>query len=206
MRKRFALFVCAALLGSAAAIAQEKSVVGPSRIEQAIKESWSSAAPEWQARLTQDQTMKECTDHRNVPPSAIANAIVAREKGTIVYPPDGKFLGDWKKGERLAQSGYGMRFTDFPPTSENGGNCYACHQLDKKELSYGTIGPSLTEYGKIREYAEAEAKTVYERIYNPHAHIPCANMPRFGSNRILNIEQIKDIVALLMDPKSPVNK
>ena len=150
--------------------------------------------------------MNECTKHRNLPPEAIASAIVAREKATIVYPADGKFLGDWKKGERLAQSGYGMRFTDYPPASENGGNCYACHQLDKKELSYGTIGPSLLEYGKIRKFAGSEAKAVYERIYNPHAHIPCANMPRFGTNKVLTIEQMKDIVALLMDPESPVNK
>ena len=32
----------------------------------------------------------------------------------------------------------------------NGGNCYACHQIDKKEISFGTIGPSLYQYGKLR--------------------------------------------------------
>ena len=31
-------------------------------------------------------------------------------------------------------------------------------------------------------------------------------MPRFGANKILTIEQIKDLVALLMSPDSPVNK
>jgi sulfur-oxidizing protein SoxX len=206
MNKGLALLACLALLGGAAAVAQRKSSVRDDRIQHAIEESWKGAAPEWRARLVQDQTMKECTEHRNTPAKAIADAIVARERAAIVYPPDGKYLGDWKKGERLAQSGYGMRFTDYPPTAENGGNCYACHQLDKTELSYGTLGPSLVEYGKVREYAEAEAKAAYERIYNPHAHIPCASMPRFGSNRVLTIEQIKDIVALLMDPQSPVNK
>ena len=25
----------------------------------------------------------------------------------------------------------------------NGGNCYNCHQIDKTEISFGTIGPSL---------------------------------------------------------------
>jgi L-cysteine S-thiosulfotransferase len=206
MNKGLALLACLALLGGGAAVAQRNSGVRDDRIQQAIEESWKGAPPEWRARLVQDQTMKECTEHRNAPPKAIADAIVARERAAIVYPPDGTSLGDWKKGERLAQSGYGMRFTDYPPTSENGGNCYACHQLDKRELSYGTLGPSLVEYGKLRQYAEAEAKATYERIYNPHAHIPCASMPRFGSNRILTIEQIRDIVALLMDPESPVNK
>jgi sulfur-oxidizing protein SoxX len=206
MKKSLSLFACIALLGGAAASAQQKSGVSDDRIQDAIEQSWKGAAPEWRARLLQDHTMKECMEQRNAPGKTIAEAIVARERATIVYPTDGKFLGDWKKGERLAQSGYGMRFTDYPPTAENGGNCYACHQLDKRELSYGTLGPSLVEYGKLRQYAKAEAKATYERIYNPHAHIPCASMPRFGSNRILTIEQIKDIVALLMDPESPVNK
>jgi L-cysteine S-thiosulfotransferase len=206
MNKNLAPFVCAALLIGASATAQQKTGVDTTRIEQAINESWKGATAEWQARLVQDETMKACTEHRNAPPTTIANAIVAREKATIVYPADGRFLGNWKKGERLAQSGYGLRFTDYPPASENGGNCYACHQLDRKELSYGTLGPSLLEYGKIRNYSEAEVKTAYERIYNPQAHIPCANMPRFGTNKVLTVEQIKDLVALLMDPESPVNK
>ena len=136
----------------------------------------------------------------------MADAILAREKATIQYPADGKLMGDWKNGEKLAQSGYGGRFTDYPPRAENGGNCYACHQMDGKELSFGTLGPSLREYGKIRKYTEAEVKLVYERIYNPQATIPCGNMPRLGAAKFLTIEQIKDLVAFVMSPESPVNK
>ena len=94
----------------------------------------------------------------------------------------------------------------IPPRAENGGNCYACHQLEKKELSFGTLGPSLQQYGKNRQFAEAEIKAVYERIYNPQATIPCANMPRMGANKFLTIEQITDLVAYVMSPESPVNK
>ena len=112
-------------------------------IDTAIKSSWASAAPDWQARLVQDETQKACSQYRNAPPKAVADAILAREKATIAYPADGKLMGDWKNGEKLAQSGYGGRFTDYPPRAENGGNCYACHQLDAKELSFGTLGPSL---------------------------------------------------------------
>jgi sulfur-oxidizing protein SoxX len=194
------------ILCVAAAYAQQKPAIDAIRVEQVMKDSFKSAPPEWQERLVQDQTMKECTESHNRPSNAVANAIMARERASIVYPADGKFIGDWKKGERLAQSGYGLRFTDYPPRGPNGGNCYACHQLDKKELSYGTLGPSLREYGKNRNYTDAEVKAVYERIYNPQAYVACANMPRFGTNKILTIEQIKDIVALLMDPESPVNK
>ena len=174
--------------------------------EAAINSSWASAAPDWQARLVQDETQKACSQYRNAPPKAVADAILAREKAAIQYPPDGKLMGDWKKGEQLAQSGYGGRFTDYPPRAENGGNCYACHQMDGKELSFGTLGPSLREYGKIRKYAEADVKAVYERIYNPQAAIPCVNMPRLGAAKFLTIEQIRDLVALVMSPESPVNK
>jgi sulfur-oxidizing protein SoxX len=206
VRKGLVALIVVGLTAGAAAYAEDKPAVDAIRVEQAIKESWKSAPPEWQERLTQDQTMKECTESRNQPSNAVAEAIMKRERGKIVYPADGKFLGDWKKGEKLAQSGYGLRFTDYPPRRENGGNCYACHQLTKSEVSYGTLGPSLLGYGKDRDYSEAEAKIVYERIYNPQAHVACANMPRFGANKVLTIEQIKDIVALLMDPESPVNK
>ena len=110
------------------------------------------------------------------------------------------------KGETLAQSGYGLRFTDYPQRQAIGGNCYACHQLTKAEVSYGTIGPSLNNYGKIRKFGEAETKAVYDKIYNAQASYPCSTMPRLGVNKVLTIEQIKDLVALVMSPDSPVNK
>jgi sulfur-oxidizing protein SoxX len=208
MRIPFLIAVAAAaalsLVGGHRLLAQEADVAASA--ERAIKASWTKATPEWQARLVQDETQRLCSQYRNAPPKAVADAILAREKATIVYPPDGKFLGDWKKGEKLAQSGYGGRFTDYPPRQPNGGNCYSCHQLDKKEVSFGTLGPSLSEYGKIRKHTEAEIKAAYERIYNPQSAIPCGNMPRLGANKFLTVDQIKDAVAYLMSPDSPVNK
>ena len=116
--------------------------------------------------------MKQCSASENSPPKAIADAIRKREKAKIEYPADGKLIGDWKAGEKLAQSGYGLRFTDYPARQTNGGNCYACHQLTKAEVSYGTIGPSLLGYGKIRKFSEADTKAVYEKIYNAQAAYP----------------------------------
>ena len=124
----------------------------------------------------------------------------------IKWPADGKLMGDWQSGEKLAQSGYGLRFTDYPARQTNGGNCYACHQLTRAEVSYGTIGPTLLNYGKIRNFSEADTKAVYDKIYNAQAAYPCSNMPRFGTNKVLTIDQIKDLVALVMSPDSPVNK
>jgi sulfur-oxidizing protein SoxX len=206
MRQAIRFLICAGLLFSTSVFAQQPAKVDAAAVEAAIKQSWASEPAEWQQRLVQDETMQQCTQYRNNPPAAVAAAIVARAKASVVYPGDGKLLGDWKKGEVLAQSGYGLRFTDKDTSRANGGNCYACHQVDKKEVSHGTLGPSLAGYGKLRNFGEADAKAVYERIYNSHTALPCSNMPRFGAAKILTIEQIKDAVALLMDRDSPVNK
>lgn len=206
MKKLALLIGAVALTGIAAAQAQQKTRVDPAKVDAAIKAAFPSAPADWAPRLTQDETMKQCSASRNNPDKKTANAIVAREKASIEYPADGNYVGDWKKGEALAQSGYGMRFTDYPPRRANGGNCYACHQLTKKEVSYGTLGPSLLEYGKLREFKPEAIKATYEKIYNSHVALPCSNMPRFGANKILTIDQIKDAVALLMSPDSPVNK
>lgn len=197
---------CIIALSAASAFAQQQPSVDPARVDAVIKSAFPAAPAEWQARLVPDETLRQCSAHRNSPPREIAAAIRQREKATIVYPPDGKLLGDWQKGERAAQSGYGLRFTDYPARQANGGNCYACHQITKQEVSYGTLGPSLREYGKLRNFGAAEAKAAYEKIYNPHAAFPCSNMPRFGTNKVLTIEQIQDLVALLMSPDSPANK
>jgi sulfur-oxidizing protein SoxX len=170
-----------------------------------MKNAWRLPNPDWARRVEQDRTQIECSAHKNNPPGAMADAIRAREAATIKLPADGKYLGDWKKGQALAQNGAGSRFTDRAGQA-NGGNCYACHQLDKRELSYGTVGPSLHQYGKHREYKPIEAKKLYEKIYNPQAVFACSLMPRFGHNQFLTEEQMKDIVAYLMDPNSPVNR
>ncbi len=131
---------------------------------------------------------------------------------TIKWPSDGKFLGDWKQGEAIAQSGRGLTWTDDAKTV-NGGNCYNCHQIDKKEISFGTIGPSLYNYGKIRGVTDPNsqaAKPIVEytwgKIWNSKAYNACSNMPRAGHMGILNETQVRHVVALLLDPNSPVNK
>jgi sulfur-oxidizing protein SoxX len=196
-----------AIAAMSAALAQQKPGVDPAKVDAAVKAAFPTAPADWQPRLLPDETMRQCAAHGNLPPKAIGEAIQAREKARIEYPADGKLIGDWKKGERVAQSGFGLRFTDYPPRNRvNGGNCYACHQLTKQEVSYGTVGPSLLGYGRIRKFGEAETKAAYEKIYNPHATYPCSLMPRLGSSKVLTIEQIKDVVALLMSQDSPVNK
>jgi len=204
--KKPALALAAAVVLGSAAFAQQKPAIDPARVDAVVKSAFPTAPPDWASRLIPEETMRQCSAHDNLPPKEVGEAIMKRERAAIQYPADGKFIGDWKKGEAVAQSGYGLRFTDYPPRRAFGGNCYACHQLTKAEVSYGTVGPSLLNYGKIRKFGEAETKAAYEKVYNSQASYPCSLMPRLGSNKVLTIEQIKDTIALLMSPDSPVNK
>lgn len=212
-----ALILAAAGIGTLALAAQAQTAVkkadaapavkkvDPALVDTYVKATFGKAPPEWQARIEPDETLKLCNQYRNDVPSAEADKIVARELAKVVFPADGKMLGDWKEGKKIANNGRGGQFSDAPDTV-SGGNCYACHQLEKAELSYGTIGPSLLAYGKDRKYAPDEIKTAFTKIYDSHAVLACSNMPRFGANKVLTEKQITDLVALLFDPESPVNK
>lgn len=158
-------------------------------------------------RLDQDDMQATCSKYE-LPeklPKDVAKALEEAQFKLIKYPADGHLTGDWKAGEAVAQSGIGKQFSD-DPARPAGGNCYACHQLSKQEVAYGTIGPSLLNYGKIRGQSEEMRRYTYGKIYNSEAFSACSLMPRFGHSAILTEKQIKDVVALLMDPDSPVNK
>jgi sulfur-oxidizing protein SoxX len=162
-----------------------------------------------------DDTLKACNaaDVAGKPlDKKVADAIEAAEMKKIKWPSDGRFLGDWREGERIAQSGRGETWTDDAKVV-NGGNCYNCHQISKEEISFGTLGPSLYNYGKIRGVSDpnsAQSKPIVEytwgKIYNSKAYSACSNMPRAGTMGVLNEDQIRHIMALLLDPKSPVNQ
>jgi L-cysteine S-thiosulfotransferase len=157
-------------------------------------------------RLDQDETQRLCSEYAGHPlPPAVAEQIQKANLATIRYPADGKLVGDWKKGEAIAQSGQGFQYSD-DPAKPAGANCYACHQLSPKELSYGTIGPSLYHFGRNRGFTDDTRRYAWQKVYNSEAFNACSNMPRFGQHHILTDEQIRDVVALLVDPASPVNQ
>lgn len=191
------------LLAAGAANAQDRPA--QATIDAYLKSTFGKAPAEWQARIKPDDLLAVCNATRNQPSSAQIDEILKRETARVVYPADGKLLGDWKKGYKVANNGRGGQFSD-PPDTVSGGNCFACHQLDPKEVSYGTLGPSLAAYGKDRKYDPDTIKDAYTKIYNSMAVVPCSNMPRFGVNKVLDQEQIKDVMAYLFDPESPVNK
>lgn len=156
-------------------------------------------------RLQRNDMQTVCSDAPKDQPAADAGtAIMEAATAAVVFPADGQFLGDWQAGEKVAQTGTGMQYSD-DPALPNGGNCYACHQLDPKEIAYGTLGPPLAGYGKLRGQSEEMLKYTWTRIWNSHAYNPCSHMPRFGEADILTEQQIKDLMGLLFDPESPVN-
>ena len=155
-------------------------------------------------RLQQDETQAACSTGKPVKPEAAAK-IIAANQASVRHPADGQYLGDWKAGEKVAQSGTGKQFSD-DPAKPSGGNCYACHQMAEKEIAYGTIGPSLKHYGKLRGTSEPILKYTWAKLYNAQAFMPCSLMPRFGHKDILTQQQLKDVMGLLFDASSPVNQ
>ena len=176
------------------------------RAAEVMKSSFKARGQAKLDRLDQDETQRLCSEYANRPlPPSVAEKIRQANLATIHYPADGKLLGDWKSGEKIAQSGQGFQFND-DPKNPAGANCYACHQLTAQELSYGTIGPSLYRFGKLRGFTDETRKYAWGKVYNAQAFAACSNMPRFGFHGILTEQQIRDVVALLTDPASPVNQ
>lgn len=171
-----------------------------------FKQDFRSKGPATLERIVaQDEAQKLCSELPKERSAEVNAKIEAAQLKSIKYPADGKYLGSWQEGEKVAQNGRGMQSSDAIG-SANGGNCYACHQITKQEISFGNIGPSLYQYGKIRGAGDDIVKYTWGKIYNAQAYTACSNMPRFGHNGVLTEAQIKDVMALLMDPASPVNK
>ena len=201
-----AVMSMAALLPAVAMAADRAEVaVGDTEV---MREMFRGFNPQGQAglsRLRQDEAQKFCSAPGWQKQKARVKQLEKEQLALIRYPADGRLMGDWRSGERIAQTGVGMQFSDAPGSTA-GGNCYACHQMSGAELSYGTIGPSLRNFGKTRGNTEATQRYAYGKIYNSQASAACSNMPRFGHSGILTEQQIRDIAALLVDPESPVNK
>jgi len=211
-----AIAAIAACLGTAAhaqdsgktARAAKPAAVSDADVRQMIEHSFTSKGPATVAGvLDRDAMQQACSQYpdRSKVPDKVAKKIEAAELRQVKYPADNQWLGDWKEGEKVAQNGRGLQFTDAVGGT-NGGNCYACHQLTKAEISFGNIGPSLYQYGKLRGNSEAVLKYTWGKIWDSSAYAACSNMPRFGHKGILTEQQIRDVMALLMDPASPVNQ
>ncbi len=208
-RKHLLLMTAGALFATGCATAQQSGKVTQAQLDKIIAASFLPGENQHLDRLKQDDTLKACNQYNENPPDKVAAAIIERETKAIKYPADGKLMGDWKTGEKYYTMGFAYRIGTIEPDDpkkDRGGNCYACHAADPKEVAFGTIGPSLVGYGKLRGTSEDMIKYTYEKIYNAQAFVPCSRMPRLGHNGILTPEKIAHITAFLLSPESPVNK
>lgn len=197
---------CASLLGCAALMAPPEPT--QAEIKALLLASFKDNGQAKLDRLNQSELQEACSTYAQdiaKLPGDLRSKLQDNALNAVKYPADGKYLGDWKEGEKVAQTGVGLQFSD-KAGSPAGGNCYACHQLDPKEISYGNIGPSLYNYGKLRGNSEDILKYTWAKVWNSHAYNACSNMPRFGAAGILTEAQLKDVMALLLAPDSPVNK
>jgi sulfur-oxidizing protein SoxX len=176
---------------------------GPREVTQVLQRDFHARGQATMDRVVQDGLQRICTETGDKPPAGVAKALEADQMRTIVFP-QGSLIGDWKRAEKIAQSGRGAMWSDKP--GDAGGGCYNCHQLSAKEQSHGTIGPSLQRFGKIRGDGPDVQKYVYGKIYNAKAYNACSQMPRLGWSGTLTEQQIKDLVGYLLDPASPVNQ
>ena len=173
-------------------------------LEELLEVSFKDKGQATVERLIQDEIQKLCS----IPRAKRVDDQVLEERRKIhldeaVFPENRQFLGDWKQGEKVARNGRGLQSND-DKNKPNGGNCYACHQLDPEELAYGTLGPSLTNYG-ARGQSEPVLRYTWIKLWDTHAYNTCSHMPRFGAQGILSEQQLKDVMSYLLDPDSPVN-
>jgi sulfur-oxidizing protein SoxX len=177
---------------------------GQSAIEKVLKRDFQARGQATMDRVTPDAVQRVCNQTQDKPPAELAKALEADQMKTIAFP-GANLIGNWQRGERIAQGGRGLTWTD-KPGAPGDGSCYNCHQLSPKEASFGTLGPSLYRFGAIRGDGPEIQKYVYGKIYNAKAYNLCSQMPRLGYSGTLTEEQIKDLVGLLLDPASPVNQ
>ena len=207
--RRFLLLSIAATLAACAAPAPigERPSVSPhdlERITAVLKRDFRERGQAKLNRVELDEVQRLCNLHADNPPAEVARPLEEAQLKAVRFP-NGSLMGDWKQGERIAQSGRGSMWSDKPGVQE-GGSCYNCHQISPKVEAFGTLGPSLAGFGRIRGNGPEVQKYVYGKIYNSKAYNLCSQMPRLGHAGTLTEQQIKDLVALLLDPKSPVNQ
>jgi L-cysteine S-thiosulfotransferase len=177
--------------------------VQANEIESVLKRDFQARGQATMDRVVPDAVQRICNETGDKPPAELAKTLEADQMKTIAFPA-GSLVGSWQRGERIAQGGRGLTWTDKPGAGE--GSCYNCHQLSPKEASFGTLGPSLYRFGAVRGSGPEMQKYVYGKIYNAKAYNLCSQMPRLGYSGTLTEEQIKDLVGLLLDPASPVNQ
>lgn len=205
-RAGLTVLLCALLLVVTVPASAQSPATTDQELRQMLQQSLRDRGGVSVARvIDQDAVQSLCSQPASARSAAALQALRDAQQASVRMPADDAWLGDWREGEKIAQSGRGLQFNDAPG-QPNGGNCYACHQLSAGETAYGTLGPSLLAYGRLHGRSQEQLHATWVRLYNPQALTPCSIMPRFGQHGILTEQQLRDLMALLFDPDSPVNR
>lgn len=195
---------CAALAVGLTPGAGADDVTAPD-VSTAMRASFEAKKQAGMGRIEQDETQRLCSAPADSVPQAAVARVAQLNLATLKPPSDGNYLGDYRQGKQIAQTGTGLQWSD-DASRPNGGNCYACHEMAPQEVAFGTIGPSLKHYGKLRGATAQILEYTWNKLYNSNATVPCSVMPRFGHQGILTEQQMRDVMAYLFDANSPVNQ
>ena len=105
-------------------------------------------------------------------------------------PPklDGPIVGNPQRGAQLSFD------------RARGGSCLACHVMGSNTPSLpGNVGLDLSTYGTWGR----DDQWIFNYIYDPRSVNPHSVMPPWGTNKLFNVEEIKDIVAFLKTLREP---
>src|SRR5690606_26430070 len=113
MKKTAVISAIALCMGAGSALADKTSdAKALKQATQLMQQDFQTRGIAKVDRLEQDDPMALCTKYRSHVPANIAQKIEAAQMQTIKFPEDGKYMGDWKSGDKIAQSGRGETWSD----------------------------------------------------------------------------------------------
>ena len=154
----------------------------------------------WGAELPSDAAVNPAAPTMTLEPKVVVNS------GRLEWVPFKRDLSSWPtlsyedkrdtaKPRKVTMTeplnGDAERGRDLAMRRDKG-YCVICHQLPSEKWP-GTVGVNLTHF-KQHKYADA---LVYQQIFDARVVNPNTAMPPFGTNRILNDQEIRDLVAFL---------
>lgn len=115
------------LLLAANAAAQQpapKAAVDHQALVAELKDSFVERGLAKLDRIDQSPMQRACSiaEAGGEMPADTALKITQEAAANVKPPADGNYIGDWRQGEKVAQNGRGLQFSDTTKTI-NGGNC-----------------------------------------------------------------------------------
>ena len=82
--------------------------------------------------------------------------------------------------------------------SKRRGHCMTCHVMGEKSDQAGNLGPDISQIATYRDDT-----WLYNYLSDPRVYNPLSAMPPWGTNKLLNEAEMKDIVAFMKTLKAP---